>query len=563
MNDSTPSVSEPSVQVFRASRRASWMLGYVYQDRSSFQKAIDAHRRAIDAASRADDRETVAAMEVLSAATLDWLGEYRAAWMLRERALGQLADVADSRVLHTIQGSVARAALRDGQTRAALQFAEEALRSARMFASPVRIAEAEIERGRIASRSALDSVATEAIAAAERAAAHVTAPVMTARLRAQIDEVRASLAGQSPQYIEHVTRAIDTYKQAGADNVLARLYLARARAWRRQQDPRAQDDINAGLKVFEDVRSTLGSARWRISYFDEGWELFDEAIKLKLETGDARAALAVAGRAHGRELIETLCPSSADPPAPKDDFAHLDDGTRILRLLALDDRLAIWTISASAVAVHVERIPSTQLQAQIAGVLDCLGRASVRQRCDPALADLYDRLLRQALGNIPPGTRLILVPEGMLQMVPFAALRDRRRGKYLLEDFPLSLAATPALCQPLRGTDRLSDASRLFVIVAAPTRGKRALPYAAREAVDVAAGYRQSTVLDMARADKATVLATLPSPAVDLLHFAGHAVTNPENPDLSRLVLDTGSGRDTEICLPGKSRVSVCLISAW
>ena len=54
--------------------------------------------------------------------------------------------------------------------------------------------------------------------------------------------------------------------------------------------------------------------------------------------------------------------------------------------------------------------------------------------------------------------------------------------------------------------------------------------------------YKNPTLLVGARATRADVLKMLP--AVDVFHFAGHAVANDEFPDLSRLLL-TPAGTDT------------------
>ncbi|AHG92282.1 CHAT domain protein (plasmid) [Gemmatirosa kalamazoonensis] len=74
------------------------------------------------------------------------------------------------------------------------------------------------------------------------------------------------------------------------------------------------------------------------------------------------------------------------------------------------------------------------------------------------------------------------------------------------------------------------------------TRGAVALRGAAEEAAQVARLYARARLLVGAHADRRRVLALLPSSSI--FHFAGHAVANSEQPELSYLALVAGGADD-------------------
>ena len=190
------------------SSRANWMIGYVQQDGAGFQEAIESYEAAKTDAVRVNDRETAASMELQIGAALDWLGDYRAGWERRDRALSELSEVIDPRASYTMYASSARAALRDGLARVGLAFTDQALQSAHAFGSPVRIAEAEVERARVAHVNGLDREAAEALDAASRTLGEAAAPLFLSPRR-RPDGCGPGPADARPVGIRRSTEPID------------------------------------------------------------------------------------------------------------------------------------------------------------------------------------------------------------------------------------------------------------------------------------------------------------------------------------------------------------------
>src|SRR6266852_3275468 len=58
---------------------------------------------------------------------------------------------------------------------------------------------------------------------------------------------------------------------------------------------------------------------------------------------------------------------------------------------------------------------------------------------------LFTVLIEPLLGNVHPGDTLVLVPDAALHTVPFAALKNRQTGRYLIEDHAVSVAPSATM----------------------------------------------------------------------------------------------------------------------
>jgi CHAT domain-containing protein len=151
---------------------------------------------------------------------------------------------------------------------------------------------------------------------------------------------------------------------------------------------------------------------------------------------------------------------------------------------------------------------------------------------------LYEWLVRPVERSLGPvETPIVLVVDGSLAAVPFAALHDSRRGRYLIEDHPVRFAVS--LTEAARPSPASTPGRALFV--ADPTFDARENPlldrlaHARVEMRQVAAGYPVPTVLEGPAATRAALTKALPHSTV--AHFAGHAVFDDSRPERSYLVL--------------------------
>jgi CHAT domain-containing protein len=143
---------------------------------------------------------------------------------------------------------------------------------------------------------------------------------------------------------------------------------------------------------------------------------------------------------------------------------------------------------------------------------------------------------------LPPNVNITVVPDGALHRLPFAALRDRRAGGYLIESHAVTVVPSATLlARQLRHARPLRPPVTVFAVTdPVPTAGLPALPGSAREGQSIARLYAAAEVVSRERATKATFL--LAAPKADVIHFAGHAVANPRYPLMAHLQFSAESG---------------------
>lgn len=182
-------------------------------------------------------------------------------------------------------------------------------------------------------------------------------------------------------------------------------------------------------------------------------------------------------------------------------------------------------------------------------------RASVR---------LYDWLLREALSQLPGQVkRLVIVPDGPLHHLPFAALRAAPDAPLLAETHEIVVAPSAAVWLQLRRTQP-AHASRAALVLADPqlldsirrdeaddergwwpeARRLGSLPHARAEGRSVFSRIGGASQLLMgAEASEAAFKAADPN-SYRLVHLAAHALVDEEYPDRSTIFVAPGDGGD-------------------
>jgi CHAT domain-containing protein len=153
---------------------------------------------------------------------------------------------------------------------------------------------------------------------------------------------------------------------------------------------------------------------------------------------------------------------------------------------------------------------------------------------------LYDLIIRPVAGQLAPGERLVLIPDGVLHALPFSLLCDRQSGHYLIQDHVCAVAPSARVfVVSSRRNALLASQPEAVLVAAAPdfdrTVAPSLLPLRSGETeASIARSFPGSQVL---RGPACTREAFLRSAGeFSILHFGGHSLINADFPLLSQML---------------------------
>ena len=310
------------------------------------------------------------------------------------------------------------------------------------------------------------------------------------------------------------------------------------------------------LAEFETYRQRIREEENRNTFFDLQQSIYDLAINHAIETQDSVSALNYSEESRARSLLQALKQQSVNTGVaakPSLDVVEiqrrLSADLQVLQYAVLDDKLVVWLITSNSVTARVKEIGAGELRLLVSQYVDGI-------TTNPGQADkvrhlsqqLYDLLIGPFANELDPRKVLCVVPDKTLSYVPFAALISSRSGKYLVSEY--LLFTSPSLNVLLQCSENVktqaNQRSESLLAIGNPEFDRTAypdlddLPAADREARGIAAKYPGAHQLIGPDAIKTTIARRLPT--ADLVHFAGHYVTNQRRPLLSRLVLAKQGG---------------------
>jgi CHAT domain-containing protein len=207
-----------------------------------------------------------------------------------------------------------------------------------------------------------------------------------------------------------------------------------------------------------------------------------------------------------------------------------------------EGRVVIFVVSRDDVRVLESPINAENLTSRVRLVRDLISRPeAASDRSHGVLAGLHEALIQPAIrgGLLGEAQELIVVPHGVLNYLPFAALRDRTTDRYLVEEYTLrvlpSAAALPVLRSRAVGGGAQESGS-----VFAPF--PRRLPGTRQEARVVAASRSRTRRHEGSRATERALRKALEGSG--LVHVATHGLMNVRNPLFSRLELARNGADD-------------------
>jgi hypothetical protein len=469
-----------------ARANALWELSLCRMAEGDWSGAVASLRESAAGFERLGESSNLAAVENLRAGALDVLGHPDEAWRARIRALAlESRERRGDRLavgLSTASAALVRAEKPDA-ARALLAIEERTRRAAGGEGPLVYTLTREAQ---LAAATGDDDAALAAAKEALAVAARMADPVLRARetAAARLAEGAAELRRAPAHARALLTEALEGFTKAALQPRIADAALLRARAELALGDAAAASrDLDAGLAALDRMRIPLGGGA-APGVYDTGAALFEEAVRLHLDRGDAAGAFAYAERSR----------------------AQL--GAAIVNVAELQRRLA-----GSGTAVIESFVAGGDV---VTFAIDERDFVAARRPLPGASdAALYDALLRPAESLVARARRLVVVPDRRFSGVAYAALTDGTRA--LVDRLPVAVApSASALAHAPR------PALRSAVAMVLTSSAAAALPDSAGEVAEVARLYPAGSVVPAS-------LAALRGARADVLHIAGHTARDGDD----------------------------------
>jgi CHAT domain-containing protein len=499
---------------------------------------------------RIGETESAASVGIAVIGILSLTGQRAEARRYALDVIRELAAAGNEERLAAAFTAAGHAEVRRGDWETALALASIELRLPYTQSKPVFLTDVYMRRAAALVQLGQSGRALASLKAARSAALELPPGGQRAQTLADIDGVQgAMLRRTNPRAaLPLLTRSIDFQLTAVRLFTLPKLYLERGRAYtavNRIAD--AANDYAAGIHVLEQQRSNAVERWQQIGIFDNTSALFDEAAELALRGNDIERAFRTVERRRARALLDELVAENSRVPQQAADSRYLRGALPtdvvVIEYAKIGRRFVAFVLTRDR--LEARRLPADadSLAQEVRGVAHALsdGRdagAHLRKLRTVLIDPLRDWLAGR-------GT-VVIVPDPIVQRVPFTALIDGRTKQYLVEQYRVlvepSVATYAASRERPAATTTLPQVAA-FGNPALVSSDFESLPQSELEAVFVGRRHLRSKVRLGGDATKARFLDALMT--CDAVHYAGHATNSALEPWQSALLLASPDGELT------------------
>ena len=457
---------------------------------------------------------------------------------------------------------------------AAIDYEREALKFAEAVGDFVTIASCKAHLGLSLGKSGRSDEALDMVQQAyELGFSHADqslGPAVMAYATLQKGQLYRS-QGDVAEAREFYDQTVNLHRQYNLD-FPARLYQAykgRLACYLKLNDTAAaEEQLATLLDLMNQNRAKILEEENRDSFFDSEQSVYDMGIDLaysKLhdpgrafeytEVSRARSLLdSLNGNARVIELpdkLDVLLEATAQPLPLAQIQSRIPAGARLLEYAVLDDKLLVWIVTRTDTAAVVVAVESARLTSAVNRFVDLIQSSdSDRQESDREGRALFDYLIAPVETLIRGCQTIIIIPDKTLNKLPWDALTSPQSGRFLLEDYLVTLAPSAtlyALCTDVAAAKATTRSERILsvgdpLIDQGEFPQLRKLDSAAREAESISHFYSAPALLLGPNARESAIRAEMVN--CDVAHFAVHCIVDDASPMRSSLILarETAAG---------------------
>ncbi len=374
----------------------------------------------------------------------------------------------------------------------------------------------------------------------------------------RIEGAELALEHQSDRSTELLERTLAHALQSRDAAQICDLFLERARAFRKLNKHReAAEELSRAQNLLSQSPIAIAADRMN-GNFGLSTDIHTELIDLLDGRGAAADAFAVSESGRGRRLLDRTGFELQAPLTVVQARRALPRGTLLLSFVALRNRLLVFSIENQSSHVTHVRVGRDELQRRVAAL-----STAIIQRTDwqAAAAPMYE-LLFGSLRSAGRYERIVIVPDRVLEHVPFAALINSATKQFLIERSPIVIAPSASVYAKLSRIEESPPENALIVgdphFDPAKFPHFTRLPAASAEAKTIGVLYGATPLLGDA-AQLAAVLDRIANAGV--IHIGAHTLINVDDPMLSSIVMSDGQLRVRDLASRSIRRGSIAVLA--
>jgi CHAT domain-containing protein len=379
---------------------------------------------------------------------------------------------------------------------------------------------------------------------AERANAEALALAQTERAKAYATLNAALIAAGRRRYDE----AVANYQAAIASApkepaVLWESHAGLGKAYSETgKDAFARRHFEQALRIIRDNRAGLSRDQYKITFLSRLIRFYQSYVEALMRNGASDDALEVAESSRARILAERTSPDNVPGRYDAAGFKRYAkrSGRVLLAYWLAPGESYLWVIAPQGSRCFplppADRIREwvDQYQAFIENLRNPLETENAPAR------RLYEALIAPAISLMPPGSQVVVLPDGALHRLNFETLPVYgEKPRYWIEDVTVSIA--PSLGMLMSGSAANSKTSTSLLIFGNALRsvpGYEPLRHSAAEVEKIRQHYppAEKVVLTGAQANPAAYREAGPE-RFAMIHFSAHAESNSQSPLDSAVIL--------------------------
>jgi len=315
----------------------------------------------------------------------------------------------------------------------------------------------------------------------------------------------------------------------------------------------AKAELDLTVELLKKNRKNIREDQNRNTFFNVEQSVYDAAIDFEhTKRNDDHAVFAYLEESRAQSLLQLITNNDgrvgdgeksglSQPVDLAETQRRLPDETQLIEYAVLDNKLLIYRVSKSEFSVKEVQISLKELTDKVLNFRQTI----LNHTTEPLTQaqELYNLLISQIELTPEKGKQICIVPDKILNNLPFAALVSPTSGSYLIEDYYLTVAPSATIylaCSERTNHTNNRNDERLLAVGNPAFDSKAypllpALPSTQQQVEKIASFYRSPSVLTDTGAKKEAVKRGME--ASDVIHLASHYVVYEGNPMNSRLLL--------------------------